>query len=313
MTTEIGFGCASLGSRVSRRDGLAALAKAYDAGIRWYDVAPSYGDGQAETLLGEFAADRRDAITLCTKVGILPPAPSLPKRLLRPAVRAALSVVPGLRQTVRRHRPAAVKPPLDASRILPSLDASLKRLRTDYVDVLALHEATPDEVTRDDILRAIETVLSSGKALAISIASSSEAALAGIAESPRYGVVQLANNPFIPLRARVAGALPPGRDIRIVTHTVYGASGMVERLTARIRSDSVLSGALADAGYSGSVREQALAYLADYALASNDSGTVLMSMFGAGHLEANLARLSRMPDRATILAIAAHIPADAAA
>ncbi|WP_022674747.1 aldo/keto reductase [Novosphingobium sp. B-7] len=313
MTTEIGFGCASLGSRVSRRDGLAALAKAYEAGIRWYDVAPSYGDGEAETLLGQFSADRRDAIILCTKVGILPPAPSVPKRLLRPVVRAALSAVPGLRQTVRRHRPAASKPPLDATRILPSLDASLKRLRTDYVDVLALHEATPDEVTRDDILRAIEIVLASGKARTISIASSTEAALAGIAGSPLYGVVQLANNPFQPLRGRVAAALPPDRDIRIVTHTVFGASGMVERLTARIRNDAVLAGALADAGYTGSLRGQALAYLADYALAANDGGTVLMSMFGAGHLEANLTRLKRMPDETTILAIAAQIPADAGA
>lgn len=311
MTTDIGFGCASLGSRVSRRDGLAALGRAYDAGIRWYDVAPSYGDGQAETLLGEFAAGRRDAITLCTKVGILPPAPSVPKRLLRPVVRAALAAMPDLRQTVRRHRPAAVKPPLDAARILPSLDASLTRLRTHHVDVLALHETTPDEVTRDDVLRAIETALTSGKARAISIASSPQAALAGIAGSPLYGMVQLANNPFLPQRARIAAALPPGRDIRIVTHTVFGASGMVERLTARIRDDAALAAALADAGYTGGVRDQALAYLADYALAANDGGTVLMSMFGTGHLEANLARLNRMPDRATVLAIADHIPADA--
>ena len=312
MTAEIGFGCASLGSRVSGSDGLAALARAYDAGIRWYDVAPSYGDGQAEAILGQFVAGRRDTLSLCTKVGILPPSPSLPKRLLRPVVRAALNAAPGLRQMVRRHRPAAATPPLDAARILPGLDASLKRLRTDHVDVLALHEATPQEVVRDDVLRAIETALTSGKARAISIASSPDAAMAGIAASPLYGVVQLANNPFLPMRERVAPALPAHRSLRIVTHTVFGASGMVERLTALIRHDAVLAAALADAGYAGGARDQALAYMADYAFAANDGGVVLMSMFGAGHLEANLARRGHMVDPATIRAIATHIPPDAA-
>lgn len=313
MTAEIGFGCASLGSRVSRSHGLAALARAYDAGIRWYDVAPSYGDGQAEAILGEFVVGRRDSLRLCTKVGILPPAPSLPRRLLRPVVRAALAAAPSLRQTVRRHRPAAAKPPLDATRILPSLDASLKRLRTDHVDVLALHEAAPHEVVRDDVLRAIEKAVTSGKARAISIASSPEAAVAGITASPLYGVVQLANNPFLPMRRRVVPTLPADRIVRIVTHTVFGASGMVERLMGHIRDDAALADALADAGYAGCARDQALAYMADYAFAANEGGVVLMSMFGAGHLEANLARYGNMADPAAIRAIATHIPVDAAA
>ena len=54
----IGMGCASLGSRVGRREGLRALARAYDAGITWFDVAPSYGDAEAETILGEFVQGR---------------------------------------------------------------------------------------------------------------------------------------------------------------------------------------------------------------------------------------------------------------
>ena len=71
--SAIGMGCASLGSRVGRREGLKALARAYDAGITWFDVAPSYGDAEAETILGEFVQGRRDKIRICTKVGIRPP------------------------------------------------------------------------------------------------------------------------------------------------------------------------------------------------------------------------------------------------
>lgn len=311
MTAQIGFGCASLGSRISRRAGLAALEHAYEKGVRWFDVAPSYGDGQAETILGEFLRGRRNGLSLCTKVGILPPAASLPKQLLRPMLRTALAAAPGLRQVVRRRRPAAVKPPLDAAKIMPSLDASLSRLGTDYVDVLALHEATAAEVIREDILHALEAVLASGKARRISIASSAHSALAGLSASAVYGAVQLANNPFEPMLSKISSDLPHDRSITTITHTVFGASGMIERLALRIREDETLASVLRDAGYNGSARDQALDFLPDYAFATNDRGVVLLSMFGAGHLEANLARLAKTPDRTKVLAIATNISADA--
>ena len=72
-TSAIGFGCASLGSRVSRAAGLRALEDAFERGVTWFDVAPAYGSGQAETILGEFAARRRDRIGICTKVGMVAP------------------------------------------------------------------------------------------------------------------------------------------------------------------------------------------------------------------------------------------------
>ena len=45
--SRLGFGCASLGSRVAAADGLNALAAAFDAGVNWFDVAPAYGAGEA--------------------------------------------------------------------------------------------------------------------------------------------------------------------------------------------------------------------------------------------------------------------------
>ena len=43
--SAIGFGCASLGSRISAADGRRAIARALDLGLTWFDVAPPYGDG----------------------------------------------------------------------------------------------------------------------------------------------------------------------------------------------------------------------------------------------------------------------------
>jgi len=53
----------------SRIDVLAAMNVAYDAGINFFDTADAYGDGLAETVVGEFLAGKpRDSVVICTKV-----------------------------------------------------------------------------------------------------------------------------------------------------------------------------------------------------------------------------------------------------
>jgi len=307
MSARIGFGCASLGSRVSAKAGTRALMRAFDAGVTWFDVAPSYGDGAAETILGAALAGRRDHVTLCTKVGILPPAPSLARRLAKPLLRTALSLAPQLRQHVRRHRPAAVKPPLVASAIEPGIEASLRRLGTDHVDVLALHDAAVEEVVRDDVLRALERVVTAGKARRISIASSVPAVLAGIAASDIFSVAQVANNVSQRDFDALLPRLPACREITTVTHTVFGADGLIDRTADTVRNTPDLAAILNEAGYDGDALQQARSFLSDFAFASNERGVVLLSMFSAGHLEANLVRLSQAPDRDVVLTIADRI------
>jgi len=53
----------------SKKDVLAAMSTAYEAGINFFDTADAYGDGYAETVLGEFLADKpQDSVVICTKV-----------------------------------------------------------------------------------------------------------------------------------------------------------------------------------------------------------------------------------------------------
>ncbi|MFX6040902.1 aldo/keto reductase, partial [Acinetobacter baumannii] len=62
LSGRLGFGCAPMLGRVGRKDSLRALAIAYDNGIRHFDVARSYGFGEAEALLGEFLAGKRQHV-----------------------------------------------------------------------------------------------------------------------------------------------------------------------------------------------------------------------------------------------------------
>src|SRR5438128_566601 len=98
----LGFGCSALGGRSSRRESLAALGTAFDAGITFFDTARSYGYGQSEGILGEFLRGRREQAFVCTKAGILPSAQAGWKQRLKPVARSVLRVLPGLRGLVRR-------------------------------------------------------------------------------------------------------------------------------------------------------------------------------------------------------------------
>src|SRR5205807_2674411 len=107
------------------REKLCLLHAALDRGITHFDTARMYGVGQAEVALGEFLAGRRDQVTVATKVGLVPPPSAfrvLPGRLLR--------------------GPLGVRRGFDLRSVQRSLDRSLKALRTDYVDLLFLHECT---------------------------------------------------------------------------------------------------------------------------------------------------------------------------
>ena len=88
----LGFGCAAMGGRSSRKDSLTAIGAAWDAGITFYDTARSYGYGQSEGLVGEFLRSKRDLAVIRTKFGILPAAQGGWKQKLKPLARGALKV-----------------------------------------------------------------------------------------------------------------------------------------------------------------------------------------------------------------------------
>lgn len=119
QVSEIGFGCWGIGGPVERsalsygptddRVSLDALHRAFELGITFYDTAPSYGNGHSEDLLGRAFAHVRQNVVLASKVGF--------EKLDR-----------GVE--------------LSAAAMRRSLEGSLERLRTDYLDLLQLHGLT---------------------------------------------------------------------------------------------------------------------------------------------------------------------------
>lgn len=278
----LGFGCASLGSRVGARAGLRALETAFDAGVTWFDVAPAYGAGEAESLLARFLAGRRDKVLVTTKVGLAPPARLGAMKVAYALGRPAIGALGGLRRVFRRSAATRNRHlPLDPALIESSITASLRRLGTDHVDVYALHDPEPADVERAEIVRALERVLARGQARQIGVAGRPEACSAAARLGGPYGVVQTS------AAADLENAERAG--IRRVAHSVFGVAGEHDRLVAALRADATKRRRLAAEGYDADPSAAARALLLDAAFARVPDGVVLVSMFGRGHLASNLA------------------------
>lgn len=161
----LGMGCAPMLGRAARTESVRALELAFNLGINFFDTARSYGYGSCEGLLGEFmAAKGRDRFLICTKFGILPPDSRNWKNRVKPLARASLRVFPGLRGIARKQAGGLFTPSqFSVSTLKASFETSLRELRTDYVDLLLMHDAPAGVLEQDDLLESMERLVSEGK------------------------------------------------------------------------------------------------------------------------------------------------------
>jgi len=162
----LGFGCWPMaGDRygaIEDDEAVKAIHRALDRGVNCVDTAPAYGSGHSEEVVARALEKMRRDVILVTKCGVKPPPPG------------------------------QLGPLRDSSRanILREVDASLKRLRTDWVDVLLVHwpdAATPAEET----MRALEEVVASGRARFVGVSNFTEAMMADCMRARRVDVLQV--------------------------------------------------------------------------------------------------------------------------
>jgi aryl-alcohol dehydrogenase-like predicted oxidoreductase len=213
--------------------------------------------------------------------------------MLRPMARRAVRILPSLRQAAARARPAPTRLKLTASLIHSSLDASLKRLKTDHVDVFALHDPDDQDLADEGVARALADVLQNGKARAIGVAGTPESALAAI----RYGLpvrhLQFSDAPQLGNLSHVKMAIGmASNSLSLATHSVFGhgAAPPQQEIPDRIRRQ--LASLLGENGDVQITTRTLNAAALRYALAVNPRGVVLLSMFSPEHLRFNLQHLT---------------------
>lgn len=142
--SEVGFGCwtTSTGWWGDKSDdeAIGLLREAYDLGITLYDAADTYGNGRSEEQLAAAFGDRRDRVVYATKFGYDFSAPSQERR--------------GQSELPQDFSPACVR---------RALDASLQRLRTDYIDIYQMHNARMAQIDDDVLWELLESFKREGK------------------------------------------------------------------------------------------------------------------------------------------------------
>ena len=291
--SAIGFGCASLGSRISPGGGRRAIDMALEYGVTWFDVAPSYGDGQAEELLGSCLRRQRDRVVICTKVGIARPSLSVSQRLLRPLARTVVSTIPAARSVLSRAHRLLPRTAIDPEMIEASVLQSLRSLRTDHVDVLALHEPTPEEATDKRIFDVLERLLDRGFIRAISVAGRPDSIIASVSRSLRVDYAQFRDGPHNGVAIRLRAELPRESRPQFVTHGAFGTKNWNEISMLSSRASETLKCGLE--GHDPHATELAADLLLHFAFSNNPDGVVITSMFSASHVEHNCSLAAKSP------------------
>jgi len=143
--SEIGFGGWAVGGsadasgtplgwgRTNDDESLAAIRRARDLGVTFFDTADSYGFGRSESLLGIVLSRKRQDVVIATKVG------------------------------VTRAADGSLRKDFSKQHIFQAIDGSLRRLRTDYVDLYQVHNPTIEQLRREEIQEAMERLQEIGK------------------------------------------------------------------------------------------------------------------------------------------------------
>jgi aryl-alcohol dehydrogenase-like predicted oxidoreductase len=129
--SEIGLGTLEFGRRLDEQESVAVINHALDSGINFIDTADVYGDGRSEEFVGKAIKDKRTRVIIATKFGI------------------STGDCPNDYGGSRSH-------------IMNALNASLKRLGTDYIDLYYIH--WPDPTTPiEETLRTLNSLVQAGK------------------------------------------------------------------------------------------------------------------------------------------------------
>ena len=129
QVSAVGLGCNNFGWRIDAEASAKVIDAAIESGVTFFDTADRYGKGQSEDFLGRALGKRRDQIILATKFGM---------------------------EMEKGQQGASPK------YVLEAVDASLRRLRTDRIDLYQLHQPDP-KTPITDTLGALDELVRAGK------------------------------------------------------------------------------------------------------------------------------------------------------
>lgn len=204
----VGLGTNQFGGRLDLEASRTVIHKALDLGVTHFDTADIYGNsGGSETIIGEVLGDRRVQVTLATKFG---------KRMAGSS---------------EEHRGSRAY-------VLSAVEASLKRLKTDRVDLLWMHEPDPS-TPMEETFRALEELVKAGKVRHVGASNFDAAQLVDAAASAKAvgveGFVAAQDEYSLLHRAHETGPFPAMQTLGLSLVPYFPLSGGA--LSGKYRKD----------------------------------------------------------------------------
>ena len=258
MVSRLGLGLSEIGSLRSvegRATASQVLNMALDTGITFLDTAACYG--VSEELIGESIATRRAEFVLSTKAG---------------HVAGDYAGRPWTGETVRH-----------------SIERSLARIKTDYLDVVHLHSCSVDVLERGDVIQALQDAKQAGKSRFIGYSGDNESAIWAI-ESGLFDTLQTSYNP-VDQKARLglfASAEERGMGIiakRPIANAAWRAESSPSSYAAKYYRRAQI---MADLGPIREAPEDGILLALGFTLAHDAVDTAIVGTSNPEHLQANI-------------------------
>ncbi len=172
--SALGMGCWAIGGPAARAgnpigwgkvnddESVAALRRAFEIGVNFYDTADIYGCGHSETIVARALGDKRDQIVIATKVG----------------------------NTFDEEKREALGSNGDPAYIREACEQSLRRLKTDYIDLYQFHVGGYDLEKAPEVLAVFEELVDAGKVRAIGWSTDDPQRAESWAHSPHCAAIQ---------------------------------------------------------------------------------------------------------------------------
>lgn len=163
--SELGLGCSNLGNAVfnygSDNEFTQVLNYAFENGINFFDTADTYSYGNSETLIGKAFKNKRDSIIISTKVGFLPSSLSSPAKMFVPFLGKTRKLIYPFKKYLKKA--SKKRQNFSEGHIRESIEKSLTRLNTDYIDIYLLHNPSAEIIKKGNIFKVLDDLKNEGK------------------------------------------------------------------------------------------------------------------------------------------------------
>jgi aryl-alcohol dehydrogenase-like predicted oxidoreductase len=164
--STLGMGCSGIGKSVYKgnyEESIKTLREAFESGINFFDTAPNYNNGDSEKLIGRTLKNNRDNIIIASKVGITFTAAGKLAKKLKPFLNPIKDILVPIKKNLPNLYRSQRRNNFSREFIFKTVEGSLKRLKTDYLDLLLLHHPTNHILETGDFCEPFELLKSQGK------------------------------------------------------------------------------------------------------------------------------------------------------